>query len=144
MKKEYQKYNSGKLPEELDVLIAGLPSATHLFQSMFETMKKVSSEYLLVDLQKCRGGQDSIIFFLLCFLVGTDRALELIRQRSDVLKFSKFLNDSTEKGIDLKSIFYYDKVPLEITDYYLGNDKSFINREEDLESIRKSYFIRYR
>lgn len=139
MNLEYQKYNDGKLPEELDTLIAGLPSATQLFQSLFKEMKNYSSEYLLVDLRNCQGGQDFIIFFLLYFLVGTDRALELIHSRSDVLKLSNFLNDSTKGGIDLENTLYYDKVPLEITDYYFGNDKSFIDQQKDWQSIKKYY-----
>ncbi len=139
MKKAYQKHNTSEVPNKLSDIIAGLSSATEIFQSMFNEMKEANSDYLIVDLRKCRGGQDYIIFFLLYFLVGTNKALELIKSRSDILKLSNFLNESSEKGIDLKSIFYYDKVPLLINDYYLGNDKSFINRDGDMQTIKESF-----
>jgi len=144
MKETYQKCNTGEVPDELSDIIAGLPSATEIFQSMFTEMKENNCDYLLVDLQKCRGGQDYIIFFLLYFLVGTEKALDSIKSRSDILKLSDFLNKSSKKGIDLKSIFYYDKVPLTMNDYYLGNDKSFIGRDEDIKTVIESYTSAFR
>ncbi|HUT81067.1 MAG TPA: S41 family peptidase [Candidatus Bathyarchaeia archaeon] len=125
LKEIYQKYNSGDVPKELSDIVKGLPSATELFTSLFQNLKKNQSEYLIVDVRKCQGGQDYIILFFLYFILGFEKSVELIKSRSDVLKFSNLLNDSSTKGLDLENIYYYKQVPLEITDYYFGNDKTF-------------------
>ncbi len=125
VKELYKRYNSGAVPDELTDIIKGLPSATELFTSLFQKMKNNKSDYLIIDLRKCQGGQDYIVIFLLYFIIGFEKAVELVQSRSDVLKFSQFLNDSSKDGINLADIYYYNQVPLEINDYYFGNDKTF-------------------
>jgi len=125
IKEIYQKYNSEAIPDELSDIIKGLPSATELFTSLFQKLKNNKSEYLIVDVRKCRGGQDYIILFLLYFILGFEKSVELIQSRSDVLKLSKFLNDTAKESTNLEDIYYYKQVPLEINDYYFGNDKAF-------------------
>ncbi|NHJ04279.1 MAG: hypothetical protein EAX90_05615 [Candidatus Heimdallarchaeota archaeon] len=138
-KKEYEKINGKSAPEELKEVIPGLPSATKLFTSLFIEMKEAETDYLMVDLRNCRGGQDYIIHFLLYFLVGFEKAVGLTQQRSDVLKLSEFLNNSVEKGINLEEISYYKQVPITINDYYFGNDKSFIFQSKTEGSQLESF-----
>lgn len=142
-KKEYEKINGKSAPEEMKEVIPGLPSATELFTSLFIEMKEAETEYLMVDLRNCRGGQDYIIQFLLYFLVGFEKAVGLTQQRSDVLKLSEFLNNTVKKGINLEKISYYKQVPLTINDYHFGNDKSFIfqskKEEPQLDSFANAF-----
>jgi hypothetical protein len=121
----YPRYNKDPVPEELSDIVKGLPSATEIFTSLFQEMKGNKTNYLIVDLRKCDGGQDYIILFLLYFIIGFEKAVNLIQSRSDVLKFSQFMNDQTKDGINLEEIHYYKHVPLEINDYYFANDKTF-------------------
>lgn len=131
LRKVYKKYNEGELPEELPELIKGLPAATEIFTSLFKDMKKSSTEYFIVDVSNCRGGQDYIILFLLYFIIGFEKAVKLIQGRSDVLKLSRTLADSVKDGLDLEKIDYYKQVPLIIGDYYFGNDKTFSLCKDD-------------
>jgi hypothetical protein len=121
----YQRYNTGAVPDDISDVINGLPSATELFTSLLQKMKNSKSDYLIVDLRKCEGGQDYIVLFLLYYIVGFKEAVKFIQSRSNVLKFSQFMNDLTEEGIKLEDIHYYKQVPLEINDYYFGDDKTF-------------------
>ncbi|NHJ49336.1 MAG: hypothetical protein FK733_16220 [Asgard group archaeon] len=134
-KKIYPRYNDGPVPDELSDQIKGLPSATELFTSLFQEMKKNKTDYLLVDLRKCDGGQDYIILFLLYYIVGFEKAVNLIKSRSDVLKFSQFMSDQIKDGINLEEIHYYKHVPLEINDYHFGNDKTFTLYQETSSQI---------
>ncbi|HUU78456.1 MAG TPA: hypothetical protein VMX55_08915 [candidate division Zixibacteria bacterium] len=138
-KKEFEKNNKKNAPKEMKDVIPGLPSATELFTSLFLEMKEAETDYLMVDVRNCRGGQDYIIQFLLYFLVGFEKAVELTQQRSDVLKLSEFLNKTVEKGINLEEISYYNQVPLTINDYYFGNDKSFTFQSKKEESQFESF-----
>lgn len=142
-KKEYERIIGRKAPENMKEIIPTLDSATELFSSLFIAMKEVNTDYLFIDLRNCRGGQDYIIQFLLYFLVGFEKAIELTQQRSDVLKLSEFLNNTVKDGIDLEAISYYQLVPLTINDYYFGNDKSFnyIGKQEDsqLDNFVKAF-----
>lgn len=141
LRKTYKKYNEDELPEELPDLIKGLPAATEIFTSLFRDMKKSSTEYLIVDVSNCRGGQDYIILFLLYFIIGFEKAVELIQGRSDVLKLSKTLANSLKDGLNLENIDYYKQVPLIIGDYYFGNDKTFSlckDKTDQIEGYSKS------
>jgi len=125
-KEEYEKIHEKSAPEELKDLVPGLPSATELFTLLFKDMKESETEYLMVDLRHCRGGQDYIIQFLLYFLVGFEREIELISRRSDIRKLSEFVESTTPgQQTNLKEIPYYNHVPLTINDYNFTNDKSF-------------------
>jgi hypothetical protein len=135
LKKLYVKYKDENIPEKLEDVIKGLPSATELFTSLFREMKEAKTEFLLVDVSKCQGGQDYIILFLLYFLVGFKKGVELIQTRSNVLKLSKLLDEKTKDGLDLESVSYYDKVPLIINDYLFSSDKSFSQCMDDSGEI---------
>ena len=133
-KEEYEKIHEKSAPEEMKDLVPGLPSATELFTFLIKDMKEAETEYLMVDLRHCRGGQDYIIQFLLYFLVGFERAVELTQRRSSILKLSEFFKTTTPgQQTNLKDIPYYDQVPLTIKDYVFSDDRSFVyqGRDED-------------
>jgi hypothetical protein len=121
----FRLYNPGEVPGDMQAVIRGIPSAAELFIELFTGMKKAHSEYLIVDLQKCVGGQDFIIWEFLYFLVDYEESVTTIRNRSHILKMSEFLNNSTTRGINLKDISYYDQVPLTLNDYDFSGDLSF-------------------
>jgi hypothetical protein len=135
LRRTYKKYNEGELPEELPELIKGLPSATEIFTSLFKEMKNSGTEYLIVDVSNCQGGQDYIILFFLYYIIGFEKAVELIQGRSDVLKLSKTLAESVKDGLDIENINYYKQVPLLIGDYNFGNDKSFSLSKDDSKQV---------
>ncbi|NHJ84949.1 MAG: hypothetical protein FK734_05775, partial [Asgard group archaeon] len=141
VKEIYKKFNDGPMPDNLSDIINGLPSATELFTSLFQKMKHNKADHLIVDVRKCQGGQDFIILFLLYFIIGFEKSVELVQSRSDVLKFSKFFADKTKDGLNFKEIYYYKQVPLEINDYYFGNDKTFSlykDNSKQIESFSES------
>jgi len=121
----YTLYNPGEVPKDMNEVISKIPSATELFVELFTEMKKADSDYLIVDLRKCVGGQDGIIWQFLYFLVDFEKAMKVIRNRSHILKFSEFLHNSTTRGINPENISYYDQVPLTIHDYDFSGDLSF-------------------
>lgn len=127
----YKLYNPGKVPKDMNEVISKIPSATELFMKLFTEMKQANTEYLIVDLRKCPGGQDSIIWQFLYFLVDFEKAMPIINNRSHILKLSEFLNKSTTRGINLKRISYYDQVPLTINDYDFSGDLSFIKKRNN-------------
>jgi len=135
-KEEYEKIHEKSAPKELKDLVPGLPSATELFTLLFKEMKEAGTEYLLVDLRNCRGGQDYIIQFLLYFLVGFENTIKLISRRSDIRKLSKFIENTTPgQQTNLKEIPYYNQVPLTINDYNFTNDKTFAHQGRDKDIL---------
>ncbi|MFW9924455.1 MAG: hypothetical protein ACFFDW_14320, partial [Candidatus Thorarchaeota archaeon] len=135
IKEFYKKYNDTEVPEELSDIIQGLPSVTELFTSLFCEMKNSQTNYLIVDVSKCRGGQDYIVLFLLYYLIDFQKSVENIQSRSDVLKFSKIISESSKNGLNLESIPYFKQMPLIESDYYFGNDKSFSLYQENSQQI---------
>jgi hypothetical protein len=135
-KELYKLYNQGEVPGDMNKIISKIPSATELFIELFTGMKEANTGYLIVDLRKCVGGYDGIILHFLYFLVGYEKAVNVITNRSHILKLSEFLHNSTTRGINLKSISYYDQVPLTINDYDFSGDLSF-NTGRNNEVIEK-------
>jgi hypothetical protein len=94
VKRVYKMYNDDEVPDDIDEVLAGIPSVTEMFLSMLREMKKTGSDSLIVDLRKCMGGYDQIIAILLYYLVGFEKTIPLFAQRREIQKLSEFVEMS--------------------------------------------------
>lgn len=129
----YKRINDREPPEDYEEVVKGIPSATELFLSLFQEMKEKNSEVLMVDLRENFGGLDTMNQILLFFLVGFDKTISLMMENARIRKFSEFLRNTSEKGLELKEVPYADLVPLEINDYDFSQDPGF--NPEDLKQV---------
>ena len=129
----YKQINDREPPEDYEEVLKGIPSATELFLSLVQEMKEKNSEVLIVDLRENFGGLDTMNQILLYFLVGFDQTISLMMENAAIRKFSKFLNDTSERGLELEKVPYADLVPLEINDYDFSQDPDF--NPEDLKEV---------
>jgi len=122
----YEKFHQKKAPDNLDQLIAAIPSATETFRQMVEEMKKTDTKKLLVDLRKNGGGNFLMAYILAYFLFDQEeikRASDSfsIKKYSD-LYFANYPNDSLEKVNEGR------KIALTRTDYGFADDPYFKNK----------------
>lgn len=122
----YKKFYQQNPPDDLDKLIAAIPSATETFRNLVVEMKKAGTEKLLIDLRKNSGGNSLMADILAYFIFDQeqiDKAIESysIRKYSD-LYFANYPNDSLEKINEGR------KITLTRTDYGFANDPYFKNR----------------
>ncbi|MBN1329417.1 MAG: hypothetical protein JXA54_08080 [Candidatus Heimdallarchaeota archaeon] len=132
-KRLFKKIHNIEPPETLPEIFAGIPSATTIFQSLFEDMKKSNTEYLIVDLRKCDGGYDAIITIFLYFLVGFEKAIESYMHRSEVQKLSKFFCEANGKEFSYEDISFQDPIPAIIKEYDFSADVAFQPNKESLK-----------
>ena len=129
----YKRLNDHEPPDKYEEVLKGIPSATELFLSLFQEMKKNNSEVLIVDLQENFGGLDTMNQILLYFLVGFDKTISLMMKNASIRKFSEFLRNTSERELELNKVPYADTVPLEINDYDFSQDPCF--RPEELKQF---------
>jgi len=85
---EYRRYHGTSPPDNIDQVIAGLPSATDVFRSMAADMKMAGSKNLLIDLMENGGGNSLLSNILLYFLWGKDTVLSLKGRTTEIVKYS--------------------------------------------------------
>ena len=129
----YKRLNGCDPPDNYEEVVKGIPSATELFLSLFQEMKEKNSEALIVDLRENFGGLDTMNQILLFFLVGFDETISLMMENASIRKFSEFLRNTSERGLELNEVPYSDSVPLEINDYDFSQDPGF--NPEDLKQV---------
>lgn len=84
----YQRYHGTQPPADIQGVIAGLPSATELFCSMVEEMKKSKTKNLLIDLSQNSGGNSLLDNILIYFLYGKEMVLSIKGRTTEIVKYS--------------------------------------------------------
>jgi hypothetical protein len=132
----YSKFNESAVPEQVEDLLAGIPSATDVFRELVEAMKRHGTTLLIVDLRENTGGNDLMVQMLLYFLFGEtamttyDKGFQISRY-SD-LYFQVYANES------LSNINRNRMVPLEIGDYDFTQEQAK-EREADAPALPSEY-----
>ncbi|UCF19190.1 MAG: hypothetical protein JSU87_14885 [Gemmatimonadota bacterium] len=135
----FQRVHQEDPPDDLDDVIAGIPSATDMYRSLFNDMKAAQSRTLIVDLRRNFGGNDLMVQIFLYFMVGFDRAIPLVAETAAIQKLSPFFIESTAAGIDLGAIEHATQVPVIPGDYDFSSDPTFMSEAELDGSLRASY-----
>jgi len=136
----YKRIHNEESPEDINLLLAGIPAATEVFQSLFEEMKKKRTEHLIIDLRKCIGGYDAIITFFLYFLVGLDKTIDSYMQRAEVQKYSRFLFEQSGTEFDEEESSFESLIPKAVKDYDFSFDNSFqMNKDERKKKLIEAH-----
>ncbi len=135
----YSQIYQRKPPENLDELIASIPSATECFRQMVIEMKKAGTKKLLIDLRKNSGGNSLMVNILLYFLFPEDEVKRVssafsVKKYSD-LYFANYPSDSLEK------INQERKISLTKEDYDFAEDAYFKSKELLIQ--KESYLEKY-
>ncbi|UCE60993.1 MAG: ankyrin repeat domain-containing protein [Phycisphaerales bacterium] len=85
----FTRYNPQQPPQDVDELIAGLPSATEVFRTLVEEMKEANTRSLLIDLRRNDGGSSAMYNFLLYMLYGEEVLLSAKTHLVQVRKLSE-------------------------------------------------------
>jgi len=126
----YELVHGAPAPDALDEVIAGIPAATMVFQSLFREMKAAGTETLIIDLRHNFGGNDLMVPILLYFMVGFDHTVSLVSQTATVQKTSSLLDRSSSTGVQLDQISYHNRVPLRLGDYDFSLDSQLMASPE--------------
>jgi len=126
----YRKFNEQAVPEVVEDILAGIPSATDVFKELFVAMKRRGTTLLIVDLRENTGGNDLMVQMLLYFLFGqeamTTHNTGFQISRYSALYFQVYANES------LSSINRNRVVPLEIGDYDFTQEQA---KEKEVDSL---------
>jgi hypothetical protein len=71
----YQRFHGEPAPDQVEDILAGIPSATTVFQDLVVAMKHAGTKHLIVDLRENTGGNDLMVRMLLYFLFGRESML---------------------------------------------------------------------
>jgi len=118
----YQKFYGQAAPEQVEDILAGIPSATNVFKDLVVAMKRAGTRYLIVDLRENTGGNDLMVPMLLYFLFGEESMVSYNEgfqvSRYSELYFQVYANASLA-GINLDRA-----VPLEVGDYDFSEEQA--------------------
>ncbi|MBN2415676.1 hypothetical protein JXO52_07530 [bacterium] len=84
----YERVNSGPVPQDLDSIMAGIPSITHVFKSLVAEMAEAGTKHLIVDLSRNNGGQSVLSQVLVYFLYGKETLEKLYTESYTIDKYS--------------------------------------------------------
>jgi hypothetical protein len=111
----YQDLHGRAAPEEIDEILAGIPSATDVFKDLALAMKQARTSNLVVDLRENTGGNDLMVPILLYFLFGQETMISYDEgfqiSRYSELYFQVYANESLEEVNRGRAL------PLEVGDY---------------------------
>ncbi|MBE3087725.1 MAG: hypothetical protein IMZ71_01205, partial [Chloroflexi bacterium] len=118
----YQEFHGQAAPEHVDDILAGIPSATGVFQDLVVAMKRAGTEHLIVDLRENTGGNDLMVRILLYFLFGRESMVSYDKgfqiSRYSELYFQVYANAS------LAGLNRNRAVPLKVGDYDFSDEQA--------------------
>jgi hypothetical protein len=117
----YQKLHQADPPEDLEEVIAGIPSATDTFRTLVQDMQKAGSRTLLVDLRRNGGGNSAMYNILLYFLYGRDVLLQAKLHKTEIRRYSRY-DFETHPSEEFERANRGRAVPLAETDYDFSGD----------------------
>ena len=143
----YKHFNKTEPPSDRETLLEGVPSATEIFISMIDEMKKYQTENLIVDLRDNTGGNSLMKEILIYFLFGKNGLMNTnqgyqIKKYSD-LYFRQYAADS------LSLINKHRSIVLTKDDYDFSQEKRFeennydFSRIEDMLKVCSSFWSVY-
>jgi hypothetical protein len=83
----YRQLHGKEAPASMTDTLAGIPSATDLFRSLAEDMRKAETDHLIIDLRRNTGGSSIMKEILIYFLYGKS-AMQSIDNGYQVKKYS--------------------------------------------------------
>jgi hypothetical protein len=121
----YEKFNRQAAPQQVEDILAGIPSATDVFKDLVVAMKRAGTKLLIVDLRENTGGNDLMVPMLLYFLFGEESMVSYDRgyqiSRYSELYFDVYANAS------LAGINHNREVPLKVGDYDFSEQRARSN-----------------
>jgi len=118
----YQKFHGQAAPEQVEDILAGIPSATDVFKDLVAAMKRAGTTHLIVDLRENTGGNDLMVRMLLYFLFGKESMVSYDKgfqiSRYSELYFQVYANASMEE------INRNRTLPLQIGDYDFSAERA--------------------
>ncbi|HXI04554.1 MAG TPA: S41 family peptidase [Candidatus Saccharimonadales bacterium] len=136
----YGQLHDGEVPDDLDSVIAGLPSATETFRKMVQEMREAGTTTLLVDVRRNGGGNSAMADILLYFLYGRDVLLRAKLDRTEIRRYSD-LYFETHSREEFDRANRERAVPLRTNDYDFSADWHARNQHEPhaLEALTADY-----
>ena len=112
----YRRFHGSDPPKDLDLAIAGVPSATEVFCDLAREMKEAGTENLIIDIRQNEGGNSYMAQILVYFLYGREGLAETLEAGSEVIRYSQaYLDRYTE--VDLAEINREREVPITVGGY---------------------------
>jgi hypothetical protein len=141
--KAYRRFHQEDPPEEIEDIIAGIPSATETFRSLFSEMKNAGTKTIIVDLRKNQGGNSFMEFIFNYFLYGTEAAESAglgyqIKKYSD-LYFQNYKERSIEKINEGRELL------LNTNDYDFKEELEYRKKEPDIkkQAEEREKYLKY-
>jgi len=126
----YRKFHETEPPKEVEEIVAGLPSATETFTSLFKDIKEAGSKTLIVDVRKNTGGNSAMTQILLYFLYGRATVLKSMNLGYSIKKYSE-LYFKNYGNVTLEEINRNQEVTLTGNDYDFKTEKNFFSVDKD-------------
>jgi hypothetical protein len=113
VKDAYKRFHGSDPPEDIDLAIEGVPSATEVFRDLVKEMREAGTENLLIDIRRNGGGNSYMAPMLVYFLYGREGLAATIEAGSEVTRYSQaYLDRYTE--VDLDALNAEREVPITI------------------------------
>lgn len=141
----HKQFNNKEAPEDINELLAGIPSATELFIRMLNEMKENNTRKLIVDLSKNTGGSSLMSEILVYLIYGQDALVEIIKS-SSVKKISPYLLESQpNKTLDAMNAEYsrIQNYRLTENDYDFSYEKYIQMATSGMIDIKTGLGIKY-
>ncbi|MFC1849719.1 S41 family peptidase [candidate division CSSED10-310 bacterium] len=137
------KKHFGTEPVDEDVIkiLSKLPSATDVFKSLVEEMKKAGSNTLIIDLRKNDGGNSYMSNILIYYLYGRKKIFEISKNHSEIIKFSEYYFEQ-KTNIPLDEI-NKDRL-VKLTENGYNFDKDWVSQETRPKEALKRAKIKFR
>jgi hypothetical protein len=129
--KVYRRFHQIDPPEKIEDIIAGIPSATEIFRSLFTEMKNAGTKTIIVDLRKNQGGNSLIGFIFIYFLQGA-KVAESTAMGYQIKKYSD-LYFQNYREMSLEKINQERELLLHKDDYDFKKEMEYRKKEFDLE-----------
>jgi hypothetical protein len=129
--KAYMRFHQKDPPEQFEAIIAGIPSATEIFRSLFIEMKDAGTKNIIVDLRKNQGGNSFMEFILNYFLYGV-KEIGSIDSGYQIKKYSD-LYFQNYKEMSLEKINQDRELGLDKNDYDFKEELEYRKKEPDIE-----------
>ncbi len=133
----YKKFHGTEPPEDINEVIAGIPSCSEVFRSLVQDMKQAGTKNLLIDLRYNSGGNSFMHNILIYYLYGREVLHSLKGKSLEIRKFSDhYMEAYGATGLEEANA---DRIiPLTQHDYDFAGDhphRGYPPREETISSF---------
>jgi len=118
----YKRAKGINPPDDVEDIIAGIPSATETFLSLLKEMKSAETKNLIIDLRRNDGGSSTMANILIYLIYGEEKLLSVNSKGREVKKLSQhYFKLHSKESVD--TVNKGKKIPLIINDYIFIEDK---------------------